>query len=280
MTRSVRTLARVVGAVAVAVALTGCVKATADTTFGEDETFSQRAVVAYEDSVADDLTERLGFDVDSVVEGLDESPEFLALQEEYPGQIELADYDDGELEGLELTLTDMPIDAFAEASDEVLGTVGASASVELVDGMYIVSVTQSSDDALALLAVGPSQLELVESAVDVHATFTFPGPVREATAGEISGNTVSLGIADLATTPEIRIVADAQGSIPWGTILTWVAVIAGFAIIIGGATALVIQDRRASRRNALPDPTTDPDASGPGMLSATAATPEEPPAPR
>lgn len=267
--------ARIGAIAATTLALSGCVKATADTTFHEDETFSQHAIVAYEPSIADDVSERLGFDVDTVIGSLDESPEFLALQEEYPGQLSLTDYDDGEMTGVELTVTNMPLEAFSEASEEVLSSVGVSASVTLADDQYVVSVTQSSSDALALLSVSPEQRELIAGAVDVSASLTFPGEVQSATVGEVAGSTVTLGLADLATTPEIRIVANAQASLPWDTILTWAAVVAGFAIVIGGATALIIQDRRAARRTTLPDPVTSTPA-GPGILGADAEA-EQPP---
>ncbi|WP_062077327.1 LppM family (lipo)protein [Demequina globuliformis] len=252
-------------------ALTGCVRATAETTFHEDETFSQHAIVAYEPSVADELTDRLGVDVNAVVGTLDESDEFLALQAQYPGQIELADYSEGEMSGLELTLTDLPLEAFEDASGEVLKSVGATASIAVEDGSYVISVRASTDDALALMALGESQLGLIEQTVNVQATFTFPGPVTEATAGDVTGNTVTLGLADLATTPEIRIVAGATPSIPWGTIGTWAAIIAGFAVVIGGATALVIQDRRASKRTHLPPPVVRGDSDDHGSGGAPSA---------
>ncbi|WP_062070703.1 LppM family (lipo)protein [Demequina sediminicola] len=250
-------------AIVAAVALTGCVRATADTTFSEDGTFSQTAIVAYEDSVASEITDRLGADVDAVVGDLEVTPEFIELQEEYPGQVELVEYSDGDLNGLKLTMTDLPLDVFSDTSSEVLGSVGASASAVLEDGEYTVTFAGPGDEALQLMALGESQLTLLESAVDVSATFTFPGEVTSATAGEIDGNSVTLGLAELITTPEIRITAETSEAFPWGPVLTWLGVIAGFVIVIGGATALVIQDRRARNRSTLPPPKTAPPASTP-----------------
>ncbi|MDE0572033.1 hypothetical protein ON058_01225 [Demequina sp. B12] len=266
-----RALARAFASASILLALTGCVRATADTTFGEDGTFSQTAIVAYSDSVSGELADVIGMDPGVLIGGIEDSPEFRAFHEEYPDQVTISDYDDGDLAGIQLELTDIPIDAFDEASTQALGTLGASATVALEDGRYTVSFLRTGQDAAQLLALGSSQLELLGSSVDVEVTFTFPGPVTSATAGEISGNTVTIGFADLATTPEIRIVADAESVFPWAALGTWAAVVGAFALVIGGAAALVIQDKRARARNSLPPPQAAPEATGPGVLKPPSA---------
>ena len=265
--RLARSLA--VGAVA-AVALTGCVRATVDTTIGEDDTFSQHAIVAYSDDVANQISEYLGADVGSLVGSIDDNAEFRAFQERYPGQVTLEDYEEGDMHGVELTLTDLPLDEFSEAATQALASVDVSASLTHDDGSYLLSVTLNDDTGLAMLGLSDANIALVESSVDVEASFTFPGLVREATVGEIDGNTVTLGLADLATTPEIRIVADDSPSIDWGPLLIAIAVVAAFVLVIGGAMWLVIDDRRKSRRTALAAPVVGA-ASGPGVLSSADA---------
>ncbi|GMA35511.1 hypothetical protein [Demequina litorisediminis] len=86
-------------AVAAATLLTSCVRATVDTTIGEDDTFSQHTVAAYSDSVASQITDYLGADVDSLISGIESNDEFVAFQAAHPGQVEIADYDDGEPRG-------------------------------------------------------------------------------------------------------------------------------------------------------------------------------------
>ncbi|WP_084079398.1 LppM family (lipo)protein [Demequina sp. NBRC 110057] len=247
-------------------ALTGCVRATVDTTIGADDTFSQHTVVAYSDDAAHQLTDYLGADVDALVGGIADSDDFLAFQAAHPGQVTLADYDDGELTGVELTLTDIPLDDFTEASTQALASVDASATLSDDDGQYVLTVTRADGADLSALAPGGANLELAEAAVDVAATFTFPGLVTEATAGDIDGHTVTLGLADLATTPEIRIVADATPAVNWGPILVAGGVALGLAVIIGGAAWLIVDDRRTSRRTSLPPHATGSDPSGPGVL--------------
>ncbi|WP_431308407.1 LppM family (lipo)protein [Demequina litorisediminis] len=160
----------------------------------------------------------------------------------------------------------MPLDEFAAASTQALASIDASASLTREDDQYILTVTRSADADLSSLAMGGVNLELAEAAVDVGATFTFPGLVTEASAGDIDGHTVTLGLADLATTPEIRIVADAAPAIDWGPILLVGGIALSLIAIVGGAAWLIVDDRRRARRTSLPAPTTTAAPSGPGML--------------
>lgn len=245
---------RFLAACAACLALTGCVRATADTTIGDNETFSQHTIVAYGDSVASQITEFIGADVDALVGGIDESEEFQEFADRYPGQVSLERYTSGDLEGIELTLSDIPIDDFTDASTRALASVDASATLTRDGDDYVLDIRRGGEDALAALGIGRTNLELAQASVDVAATFTFPGVVTEATAGQIDGHTVTLGLADLATAPHIRIVAGAQDAIDWGPFLLWGGIAAGFAVVIGGATWLVIDDRRKSRTSHLPRP--------------------------
>ncbi|WP_084039105.1 hypothetical protein [Demequina sp. NBRC 110053] len=261
-------------AAVVAVALTGCVRVTSDTTFTEDLTFSQHAVVAFDESVASQFSEQqgLGLDLESLAGDAQDSPELQDLQERYPGAIEVAEYDDGELTGVEITITDLPIDELQTAAQEAAG-LGAAASIEVIDDDYVVTLSRPEQLDLSDMGVTESSLELAASAVDIAVTYTFPGLVEEANAGDISGNTVTLSLVDLATVPEIRIVAGASDQFDWGPWLKWGGFALAFVLIVGGATALVIQDRRKRRESTLPPPLTSTDPHGPGMLGAEPTPP-------
>lgn len=265
MTRSLTRL----GAAAVAVlVLAGCVRVDMDTQIHADDTFSQHAIIAF----APDLMGQLGDLVGDVPEGtplddldpadlydqLTSDPSIAAAQEQYPGQIEIAPYDDGELEGFELTLTDLPLSVYEDGVADVASGLGASGTIEHTDGSFILTVpADPSRDASAAGATA-GNLALIEGAVDVSIAFTFPGLVTEANAGEIEGRTVTLGLADLLAGDEIRIVAGDSDEIYWRPILLWGGIALATIVVIGGATLLVLQDVRARRRSALPPP----DASG------------------
>ncbi|WP_084106425.1 hypothetical protein [Demequina sp. NBRC 110056] len=275
-----RPLRWVAAAAFAAAALTGCVRVTSDTAFSSDLTFSQHAVIAFDESAASQFAQQQGLDVDldGLVSQAQESGELADLQDRYPGQIEVADYDDGELTGVEITISDLPVDELATAAQEAAG-LGAEASVEVVDGSYVLALSRPDELDLSGMGVSASSLELAATAVDVEVTYTFPGRVSEATAGEVPGNTVTLSLVDLATAAEIRIVAAADDQIDWGPWLTWGGFGLGAALVIGGAAALVIQDRRKRRETPLPPPVVGTDATGPGVLSPEAnpqeATPPE-----
>ncbi|MFW7414840.1 LppM family (lipo)protein [Demequina sp. SO4-18] len=263
------------GAVAVtALALTGCVRTTVDTTITADGTFSQHAIVAFSDDVAAQIGDQTGMDVRALFGDLEGSAELVELQEQYPGQIVLEPYDDGELEGVELTLTDLPVEEFNAAAEQTASGIGGAATLEETDGQFILEMASPEDADLEALGVSESQLGLIESSVDVSVTYTFPGLVEEASAGEVEGRTVTLGLTDLASGQDIRIVAAADDQFDWGPLLQWGGIALAFILVVGGATALILQDRRKHRENALPPPVTTDHPHGPGLLGADA--PPEP----
>lgn len=283
-----------VAAAVAALALAGCVRATAETTIHEDGTFSQHSVAAISDAAAAQLEGMLGgdlpgdlaqelpegtgadLDIDSLLGGAQDSPQLAELQERYPGQIEVADYDDGELSGIEITVTDLPLDEFNAAGTQAGGALGASAALEEIDGQYVVTLMRPAELDLSSAGITTSNLSLIESSVDIAVTFTFPGLIEEASAGEVSGKSVTLGLTDLASDEEIVIVAGANDAIDWGPWLRWGGIALAFVLVIGGAAALVIQDQRKRRRTVLPPPATTDAPSGPGMLSAEPEPQDEP----
>ena len=272
-----------------ALALAGCVRATVDTTVHEDGTFSQHSVAAISASAANQLEGMLGsdlpddvdadipqdLDIETLLSGAQSSPELADLEKRYPGQVDVADYDDGERSGVEITLTDLPLDEFNAAGAQAAGALGASATLEEVDDTYVVTVMRPAELDLSSAGITEGNLSLIESSVDISVSFTFPGLVQEASAGTIEGKTVTLGLTDLASSEEIVIVAGASDAIDWGPWLRWGGVALAFALVIGGAAALVIQDQRKRRRSTLPPPGTTESPTGPGMLAGDADTATE-----
>lgn len=257
------------GAIAIAaIALTGCVRTTAEITISSDGTFSQHSVVAFSDDVAAQVGDQAGLDITAMFEDLDTSAEFSALEDQYPGQVELEPYDDGELVGIELTLTDLPLEEFNRAAEQTAQGLGGAATLEETDGTYVLTMVSPAGADLNSLGISESQLGLFASSVDVSIAYTFPGLVQEATAGVIEGNTVTLGLTDLVGGQDIRIVAGADDQFDWGPLLRWGGIVLAFILVIGGAAALIVQDRRKHRRSALPPPETVVNPHGPGMLSA------------
>lgn len=263
------------GAAAVAaIALTGCVRTTVDTTIKSDDTFTQHSIIAFEDSVAAQVSSEAGFDVSNLREQLESAPEFSDLQERFPGQIEVVDYVDGELSGVELTLTDIPLEEFDTSAAQAGTGLTGGATIARVDDTFVVEMAFPETAGLEELGVSQSQLGLLAGSLDVGVTYTFPGPVESATAGTVDGHTVTLGLTDIASGQDIRIVAAAGDSINWAPILTWGGVALAFLLVIGGAIALIVQDRRKSLRNTLPPHEATENPAGPGLLGETQEQPD------
>lgn len=255
------------GVAALAVlALAGCVRTTVDTTFNSDDTFSQHSIIAFNDAVAAQVGQQEGLDIANLPELLGDNPELQELQEEFPGQIDVVEYDDGELKGVETTLTDMPLELFNDAAAQAGTGLTGGATVTRVDNTFVVEMVFPEEANLADAGVTPSQVELLAGQLDISVSYTFPGPVESASAGTVEGHTVTMGLADIMGGDDIRIVGSAGDSINWQPILTWGGVGLAFVLVIGGATALIIQDRRTSLRNTLPPHQTVETPTGPGML--------------
>lgn len=258
------------GAAAVAVlALTGCVRTTVDTTIKSDDTFTQHSIIAFDDSVAAQVGDEAGLDVANLREQLESAPEFGELQERFPGQITVVDYDDGKLRGVEITLSDVPLEEFNTAAAQAGAGLTGGATLSRVDDTFVVEMVLPEEAGLDDLGVSPSQLQLLAGSLDIGVSYTFPGPVESTTAGVIDGHTVTLGLADIASGQDIRIVASAGDSFNWGPLLTWGGVALAFLLVIGGAIALIVQDRRKSSRNTLPPHQSTQSPTGPGLLDET-----------
>ncbi|WP_156159157.1 LppM family (lipo)protein [Demequina gelatinilytica] len=275
------------------VALTGCVRVTTATTFSDHDTLSQHAVIAMTDQARLVMGEQLGqlgdaplpdgaelpegaedldvlgaldslLDPDTVREGL------APLADEYPGSVTVEPYaDDDGLEGVEIDLADLPFAALEDAAG--VAPVGGASGVTREGDTYVVELSSGAASSLSAAGASADDLTLLGGAVDIEASFTFPGLVQEATAGEIVGNTVTLDLADLMSADTIRIVGGANPQHDWGPALRWLLVAVGALVIVGGATLLVLQDRRRRHRSHLPPPR--PSEGGPGTVETGGGTP-------
>jgi hypothetical protein len=241
-------------ALVAALALSGCVRVLADTTVHADDTYSQHLIVALNDEAATALAGQSGVNVADLLAEATGGDSFQDLEEQYPGAVEIADYVEGDLEGIEVTLDSLPIEQFNEASSSITGALGASATLDREGDSFVVTIASDPEQGLGDLDAAGGNLALLDSAIDFDIIYSFPGLVTEASAGTISGKSVRLSVSDLLENQDIRIVAGAEPAIDWAPIIRWVLIALAFAVIVGGATLLVMQDRRKRRRTHLPPP--------------------------
>lgn len=279
-----RTLRMAALATLAVAALAGCVRFSSDTGVHADDTFSQTAVIATNAAAREQLESFAPIDLGDLRGAIRSSQGYLALAAQYPDQIEVADYDDGELTGVEITATDLPLDAFENTFGQLTSQLPftASASIVHTEETYVVSIPAGeASSALTKAGVTGGQLELLGTSVDVSMSFTFPGLITSATRGEVDGKTVTLGLADLAAGEDITIVAGAAEEMNWKPWLMWGGIALAALVIVGGAAALIAQDVRRHRANKLPpvNPQAGAATAGPGMIIIGDEATDEPPAP-
>ena len=259
--------ARVLAVVAVLV-LAGCVRVDSQTTLHSDDTFSQELVVAMTDAARSQVSAAIDMDLANVRGQIEEAAGFIALEQAYPDQVSLTDYTDGELNGFQLTISDVPLEEYSKNADDLMAALpgGAGATIEHVDDTFVVTVASGGTmDGLTNLGIEPAQLAILDASVDIGLTFTFPGLVESATAGEVQGNSVTLRITDLASEGEIVIVGSANNEFDWGPLLMWGGIALLVLLVVGGAIALVRQDVSRRRATNLPAPAAE-GTSGLGTL--------------
>jgi len=153
------------------------------------------------------------------------------------------------------------LDEFNTAAQAGVGEVapglGTPMTVERDGDVYVITIPADPNRDLSGVQ-GASAIGLISDSIDFAITFTFPGPVKSATAGRADGKTVVLGLEDLLTPDEIVIRGQATESIAWGPILKWGGLVAAAIVIIGGAALLIWQDKRRMSHNALPPPVVTP----------------------
>lgn len=253
--------------------LSSCVRMTVDTSFSDSDTISQDIVIAMAPAAA----EQIGIDPAQLTAD--------AMREELGGslpgvdasKVVIEDYVDGDIKGVHVVANDLTIDEFnaaSGASAQTSATAGLATPMTVArDGSDWV-VTIPADPARDLSDVqGASSLGLIADSIEFGLTFTFPGPVKSATAGDVDGKTVVVGLEDLMTPEEIVIRGSAKDEIAWGPILRWVGIGAVGLGIVALATFLILQDRRRRATNTLPAIPDDV----PGAAQANAAA-HRPPA--
>lgn len=257
--------------------LAGCVRLTSSTEVHADDTFSQVAIIAATADARSQLESLAKIDIGDLKGMITSSAEYVELSKKYPDQVAVEDYKDGDLSGVKITGTNLPLEAFETSFAQFTAQLPFTGKATLVrtEDTYVVSIPSGKlADALNSAGVSAGQLELLGSSVDVSLTFSFPGLVTSATAGDIDGKTVTIDIGDLAGGSDITIVASAQQQFYWKPWLMWGGIGLAVLVIVGGATALIVQDVRRHRANALPPPAPkiEGDDGGPGVLPAGETT--------
>ncbi len=271
----VRTFARLaVAAAFAAVALTGCVRLTADTTVSDADTFSQTIIVATTPAARSQLGDAAEVDLDlaNLKTLITSSEAYTELLNTYPDQVAVEDFEDGDLTGVKVVTTDLPLAEFERSLAQLSASAPLTGAASLVrtGDTYVVTVPAGgAAESLEEAGVTAGQLALLSGQVDIGFTFTFPGLVTSATAGEVEGHTVTLGLPDLASGEDITIVAGAGNETDWKPWLMWGGIGLATLVIVGGAIALIVQDVRRHRANALPPPDAEAgeNAEGPGILA-------------
>lgn len=266
-------------AVLVVAALTGCVRLTADTRVNDDDTFTQVAIIATTPQARTQLTSMTDVDLGDLKALVTSSDGYLQLTRDHPDQVTVEDYADGDLTGVKITATNLPLAEFASSFAQVTAQFpfAGEASLTHTGDTYVVSIPAGElADGLKQAGISAGQLELLGGSIDVALTFSFPGLVESATVGTVDGKTVTLGLADLASGKDITIVAGAAQQMNWQPWLMWGGIGLALLVIVGGATALIVQDVRRHRASALPRPdaTAGSAPSGPGVIITTEDAPE------
>lgn len=261
-------LARTAALVGVAVALTGCVRVTSTNTFSDHDTVTQDTIIA----LAPDAASQLGIDLDTLTAAaFEESGQGVTGVD--PSKVTITDYTDGDLKGVHIVATDLTLDEFNAAAgasaQEVGAGLGTTLTVERDGDDYVVTIPADPQRDLSDVR-GAGSIGLLGDSIDVSVRLTFPGPVRSASAGDVNGKSVTLGLEDLMTPDEIVVRGQATNGIAWTPILRWAGLIGALVVIVGGAAFLVWQDHRKRAITSLP-PIPSPDDADP----ADADAPEE-----
>ncbi len=272
----IRRAARLAVALAAVAALSGCVKVTSTNSFSPDNTVTQDSIIA----LAPDAASQLGIDLDELTADALLDVEGGVIPGVDPGKIMVEDYAEGDLRGVHIVASDLTLDEFNDASAGAIssftGGLGATLTVTREGDTYIVTIP--ADPARDVSQVqGAGSLGLLGDSIEVAVTLEFPGPVKSASAGQVDGKKVVLGLEDLLTADEIVIEAQATPGIAWEPILRWGGIVALAVVIFGGAALLIWQDKRKSARSPLPPPGEAPAADAvPGETAPGEAPPAAP----
>lgn len=258
----ITSVARAAVLLTVAAMLAGCVRFESTNTFTADDTVTQDLVVAFTTDAAD----QVGIDLSTLTAEALTASDAAGLGVD-PSKVTIEDYAEGNRRGIHVVARDLTLDEFNAASQAGVGQVasglGANITVEREGDVYVVTIPADPNRDLSGVQ-GASAIGLISDSIDFAITFTFPGPVKSATAGLVEGKTVVLGLEDLLTPDEIEIRGQATDGIAWGPILKWAGIGAAALVIIGGAAFLIWQDKRRTSHNTLPPPVSTKDGGDGG----------------
>lgn len=239
-----------VTAVAV-IALAGCARFTAVDSFSSNNTVTQDLTLA----LTPDAAKQVGIDLNTLTAAALKSASADAFPGIDPRKITIEDYTENDRKGVHVVARDLTFDEFNAAAKEgstaVANGLGTPMTVAREGDTYVVTVPADPKRDLSQVP-GGSSIGLISSSIDFSITLNFPGPVKSATAGQINGKKVVLGLEDLLTPDAIVIKAQATPGIAWEPILRWLGIGGVAVVIVGGATFLIWQDKRKRRLNDLP----------------------------
>ena len=249
---------RLLAVAALVLVATGCARVTSTHTFSDHNTITQDTVVAFTPQAA----EAIGLDLNDLTAAAITESATGVLPGVDASKVTVEDFVDGDLRGIHVLARDLTLDEFNAAasvsSEGVAPGIGTPMSVVRDGDTYVVTIPADESRDISGMR-GASSIGAIASAVTFELRFTFPGPVKSASVGQVNGKTVVIGLEDLLSPEEIVIRGQATDGIAWGPILRWAGLIGLGVLIVGGATFLVWQDKRRQRITGL-DPI--PDAGG------------------
>lgn len=252
----IKWVARAAVLLTVAALLTGCVRFDFTNTFTPDDTVTLDLTVA----LTPDAADQVGIDLDTLTASALTGADAAGLGVD-PSKVTIEDYAEGDRRGVHIVARDLTLDEFNSAAGAGLGEIapGLSApiTVERDGDVYVITIAMGQNQGLPEIP-GGGAIGLISNSIDFAITFTFPGPVKSATAGQVEGKTVVLGVEDLVAGGDIVIRGQATDAIAWGPILRWGGIGAVALLIIGGAALLIWQDKRRTSHNTLPPPIETP----------------------
>jgi len=233
MRTTFRTATRLLGIAALAVLLSGCLKATQELTLHEDDTVDGTVVFA----VNKQFLDMAGVTADDFLK------EITQGEGPVPGGVdfETAPYEDDEFIGSEFTFEGAPLSAFSDAGE-------GDISIVREGDTFVVSGTldATSED---LDPSGTPGGQAILDSFDVRISVTFPGEVESAPGGEIDGNTVTWS-PKLGESTEISARGSAVASGGGSGANLWILLGAALVLIVVVVIVLVLRKK--------PEPTAEP----------------------
>ncbi len=232
-------------------ALAGCARFTAEDTFSPNNTVTQDLTVA----LTPDAAKQVGVDLSTLTAAALKRASAKAFPGIDPSKITIEDYTEGDRKGVHIVARDLTLQELnagaTEGSTAIANGLGTPMTVARQGDTYIVTFPADPKRDLSQVP-GGSSIGLIANSVDFSITLSFPGPVKSATAGQVDGKKVVLGLEDLVTPNAIVIKAQATPGIAWQPILRWLGIGGVAVVIVGGAALLIWQDKRKQRINGLP----------------------------